>query len=59
MLRCCVAEILMILTIFVLVSEVGRSFNGLGSSEHWTSLYFDKDIAGACVETPAPLLISL
>ena len=58
-LRCCVAEILVVLIIFVLVLEVSQSFNGLRSSENWTSLDFHKDIVGAYVETPAPLLISL
>jgi len=33
-LGCCVTKILMVLTIFVLVSEVGWRFDGLRSPEH-------------------------
>jgi len=47
----------MVFTILVLVPEVGRSFNTFGSSEHWASLDFHKDIAGACVDTPTSLRI--
>ena len=58
-LGCCVPIILMVVTILVPILEVGRSFDGLGSSEHWATLNFHKDIARACVETPTSLLISL
>jgi len=53
-LRCCVAEIPMVHTIFVLVLNVCRTFNGLRSSEHWTSLDFHKDIGRACANKPTP-----
>ena len=58
-LRCCVPEILVIFTILVLAPKIGQSFDGLGSSEHWASLNFHKDVAGVDVEMPSPLLISL
>jgi len=58
-LRCCMLEILMVLTILALVPKIGRIFDGLVSSEHWASLDLLNDVVGACVEMPASLIISL
>ena len=43
-------EILMVLIIFALVSKVGWLFDGLRPPEHWTPLYFHKDIVRTRVE---------
>jgi len=50
-------EILMIFAIFVHVSEIGQSFDGLWAPWHGVALDFHEDLLGPGVKTSIPLLV--